>query len=490
MYRLFRAIPAPVRLAVVVATTLGAPVRGEEATDFRTNVAPLLIEHCLVCHGGDEVEGGYDISTLAGLSSPGDSMIAPIVAGDPTSSELLQRLVTDNASELMPSGGPPLGAGQIDAVYQWIAAGAVLPDSPPETRLIDLLEVEEDYPLPPTVYPRPIPVTAAALTADDTVLVGGYRELLLWPPGHTTAPQRISGFGDAIACVEISSKQRIAVAHGTPGQRGEVTVARLANQQLESRHVVFRSNDLPADIAFSPAGDFLAIATLAGELVVLELPSEGPERGGEPAPVASSHTDLPRRLNLNLHADAITAVAWSADGKELLTASRDRTARVTRLDDGQSTSNFTMHDRAVHGVGQIKSGTVTLDETGTLRLWSAGSRTARIERPRVSDAALGLLRYQDTVLVPSSHTVARLIVEQVEQEDGTDENGKPKKRRVPRWKALAPLELGADDPIVSLAVSAMGTVIAGTQSGRIYRWDAGATTDQLQPQAPLVALPQ
>lgn len=479
--------PAALSLTATLAVLLCVPVQGEEAADFRANVAPILVEHCLVCHGGDAVEGGYDISTLAGLSRPGDSSVAPIVAGDPTSSELVQRLVTDNPSELMPSGGPPLGAGQIDAIYQWIAAGAVLPSGDPNTRLIDAREVAEDYPSPPAVYPRPLPVTAAALAADGTLVVGGYRELLVWPPGKRSSPQRIQRFGASIAAVQIGSGNWLAVAHGAPGQRGEVTIGRLTSQGLEDRQVVFRAADVPAAIAFSPAAEHLAIATLAGELVVLDLPSGAANQAGEAA-AATGPTDQPWRLNLTLHADAIAAVAWSADGKALLTASRDRTARVTRLQDGQSTSNFTMHERAVHGVAAIQAGTVTLDETGTLRLWSPGSRTARIERPRVSDAALGLLRHQDTILVPSSQAVVRLVVEQVEQEDGTDENGKPKKRRVPRWKLLAPLEIDGHDPIVSVAVSPAGMVIAGTHSGQIHCWEAGATATQPQPQ--LTATPE
>ncbi len=477
MIRRISAFPAVApRLAAIVLALMGVPAYGEDAEDFRTSVAPILIEHCLVCHGGDEVEGGYDISTLAGITRPGDSSVEPIVAGDPTSSELLHRLVTDNPSELMPSGGPPLGAGQIDAIYSWIAAGAVLPDSDPNARLVDVLEIAADYPLPPAVYPRSIPVTAAAVAADGTLVVGGYRELLLWPPGQTTSPQRLQGFGDHIAAVQISSSGNwLAVAHGTPGQRGEVTVAQLVDQRLQHRRLALRSGDVPVGIAFSPSGEFLAVATLAGELVVVELSGEG--------------DTLPQRLDLTPHSDAIAAVAWSADGKELLTASRDRTAHVIRLVDGQSTSNFTMHERAVHGVCQIKAGTVTLDETGTLRLWSAGGRAARLERPRVSDAALGLHRYQETVLVPSSRAVLRLIVEQVEQEDGTDADGKPKKRRVPRWKELAPLEIAATDVIISLAVSPSGTAVAGTQSGRVYRWADGATADQPQSQPPLIAAP-
>ena len=485
--------PSVTGLAAIVTILLSVPVRGDDAADFRANVAPILIEHCLVCHGGDAVEGGYDLSTLASLGQPGDSAVAPIVAGDPTSSELMQRLVTDNASDLMPAGGPPLGEGQIDAIYQWIAAGAALPDADPNTRLIDVLEVTSDYPLPPTVYPRPIPVSAAAIAADGTIAIGGYRELLVWPPGQTTSPERIDGFGDSIAAVQISSSGNwLAVAHGTPGQRGEVTIARQTDQRLKDRQVVFRSSDVASGLAFSPGGEFLAIATLAGELAVVELPADPTTDGAarEAAAVVASGgsgTALPLRLNLTPHADAISAVAWSANGKDLLTASRDRTARVIRLQDGQSTSNYTMHERAVHGICQIKAGTVTLDETGTLRLWSAGGRTPRIERPRVSDAALGLYVQDETVLVPSSRMVRRLIVEQVEQDDGTDENGQPKKRRVPRWKELPSLDVGASDLIVSLAVSPTGAVIVGTQAGQIYRWEAGAAGASSQP--PLIAAP-
>lgn len=482
------ALPTVAARAIAVAAIwMCVPAKGDEAVDFRAHIAPILVEHCLVCHGGDEVEGGYDLSTLAGLLRAGDSMLEPIVAGDPTTSELMQRLVTDNASELMPSGGPPLGAGQIDAIYQWIAAGAPLPDLDSSVRLVDVLEVVEDYPPPPAVYPRPIPVTAAAITGDETIVVGGYRELLLWPPGNSSAPHRIHGFGNSIASIQARNHW-LAIAHGTPGQRGEVTVARLDAQELRERQVVFRSSDVPAAIAVSPNAEHLAIGTLTGELVVLDLP-------GVPATDTSDETEqvtpragVQQRLSLALHADAITAVAWSADSQELLTASRDRTARVIRLQDGQSTSNFTMHERAVHGICQIKAGPVTLDETGTLRLWPSGGRTARLERPRSSDAPLGLLRHQDTVLVPSSQAIRRLNVEQVEQEDGTDENGKPKKRRVPRWKTLPPLELSAPDPIVSVTVSDTGTVIAGTQAGHIYRWQADAPEGR--PQPPLVALPQ
>ncbi len=56
------------------------------------------------------------------------------------------------------------------------------------------------------------------------------------------------------------------------------------------------------------------------------------------------------------HADAVTALSWSADGRHLVSASRDKSAKVFDIESGQLLSSYTGHGASVGGVSFLPDG--------------------------------------------------------------------------------------------------------------------------------------
>ena len=91
---------------------------------FENRVRPLLVEHCLECHGA-KAESGLRLDARSGLLAGGDSGPA-IVPGDPEASRLLQAVRHEGDLEMPPAGKLPDDA--IAALTAWIRAGAPWPD--------------------------------------------------------------------------------------------------------------------------------------------------------------------------------------------------------------------------------------------------------------------------------------------------------------------------------------------------------------------------
>lgn len=100
--------------ALLLCTT---NLRSEEV-DFSREVAPIIAERCLDCHGGREPEGGLDLSSRERAFAGGDSGVV-LVSGQPEESLLWQR-IADN--EMPPKH--PLPDAEKEILKQWIDAGA------------------------------------------------------------------------------------------------------------------------------------------------------------------------------------------------------------------------------------------------------------------------------------------------------------------------------------------------------------------------------
>ncbi|MCA9204793.1 MAG: DUF1549 domain-containing protein, partial [Planctomycetales bacterium] len=89
---------------------------------FQQQVRGIFNEHCIDCHGGDEVESNFDLATRKGLMR-GGAHGAAVVAGKPKESRLIA-LISHTENPRMPEGGEKLPAAAIDAVTEWIRLGA------------------------------------------------------------------------------------------------------------------------------------------------------------------------------------------------------------------------------------------------------------------------------------------------------------------------------------------------------------------------------
>ena len=132
MHRLFQ---ASVAVAVLGWSTLaGASASGEESltplnedgklVQFERDIAPILREHCLECHGPEEAKNDFrvdDRETFMFYVEPGDGEFSPV---------FFDYMAASDETMLMPppSHGGPLSAEDLALIRVWIDEGAEWPE--------------------------------------------------------------------------------------------------------------------------------------------------------------------------------------------------------------------------------------------------------------------------------------------------------------------------------------------------------------------------
>lgn len=290
--------------------------RAGQFVSFANEVAPIFVRHCLACHGARVARGRLDMESYAALLRGGENG-AILTPGDPDLSTLCE-LIDDG---LMPASAPPLPAPEQQLIRRWVHLGAELDAHvEPEASLAAIVP-RRVLPRPPTLYRRPFPVTAVCYSPDGRQLVtSGYRELLVWEAATGTLLKRIPGVAERVYAVSFHPNgSQLAVASGTPGEFGEADIVELGSGRL--RHLVSTVGSL-FGIRYSPDGKFVATAGADRAIRVYEATSG--------------------RLVLRMadHAKPVMDVAFSPDGSRLASASRDKNAKVFSLQTGQQLSTY------------------------------------------------------------------------------------------------------------------------------------------------------
>jgi len=128
--RISHPIDAFVRAKIERAVAASASTDRKWAEAFHGKILPLLRENCFRCHSEKE-KGGLKLDSR-------DRLLEAVIPGDPTNSELIARLKSDDQSERMPPTGDPLDSSQIALLEDWIEQGAEWP-SP----LVDAVAIAE-----------------------------------------------------------------------------------------------------------------------------------------------------------------------------------------------------------------------------------------------------------------------------------------------------------------------------------------------------------
>ena len=107
---------------------IGAPIviHADEVL-YERDIAPILEEHCLHCHGEDEQESGLRLDRRAGMLRGGDSGLAALVPGDAKNSYLVEVINHVDQEMAMPPDEDKIPESQIKLLTSWIEAGAVWP---------------------------------------------------------------------------------------------------------------------------------------------------------------------------------------------------------------------------------------------------------------------------------------------------------------------------------------------------------------------------
>ncbi len=159
---LFAAQPAP---------TAAADAPREALAFFENNVRPVLIQHCVKCHGPKKSESGLRLDDIARMRAGGDSGPA-LVPGDPDKSLIIQAIRHEEGMAMPPQG--KLAEREIAALVSWVKGGAVWPEGmklggdAPELRSGPITAAERAFwSFQPVSDPQPPAVDPAALVRND-----------------------------------------------------------------------------------------------------------------------------------------------------------------------------------------------------------------------------------------------------------------------------------------------------------------------------------
>src|SRR5262245_9537264 len=101
---------------------------GEPRPNYSRDIRPILASHCFACHGpdADARKAGLRLDVPEPAQAPLESGATAVVPMHVELSELVRRIETTDAAELMPppESGKPLSDSQKRLLRDWIAAGA------------------------------------------------------------------------------------------------------------------------------------------------------------------------------------------------------------------------------------------------------------------------------------------------------------------------------------------------------------------------------
>lgn len=360
---------------------------------YTHDVAPILIDRCAGCHLSKVKMGGLNLETYDGLMQGGSTGKA-IVPGKSDESRLYL-MITGKVSPAMPMNSTRLSETQIGAIREWIEAGAkgpapgeakvsvpalpvIHPKAGLKPQIFDLaystdgkliaLATFKEVRLVDAASRQPVAsltghadaVRAVAFSRDGKLLAaaGGLParsgEVKIWDVAGQKLLHTIKGHSDCIYAVAFSPDGRsiatssydkliklwdldtekevrtfkdhidaiYALAFTPDGKRlisgaADRTIKIWNVDTAERLYTLSDAQDGINTVALDPTGKYLAAGGLDKSLRVWEL-------GEKSGKLVNS---------LIAHEDAILKVAWSPDGKRIITSSADRTVKVFNASD-------------------------------------------------------------------------------------------------------------------------------------------------------------
>ncbi|KAA5538980.1 DUF1553 domain-containing protein [Roseiconus nitratireducens] len=117
----------PLVLLILAIATISRVGNAAEV-DYVRDIRPILQRHCYRCHGPDRQKSGLRLDIRSEAFKGGDGWGPSIVAGQASSSPLIELITAEDPDTRMPPDGDPLPARDIESLTAWVEQGAVWPD--------------------------------------------------------------------------------------------------------------------------------------------------------------------------------------------------------------------------------------------------------------------------------------------------------------------------------------------------------------------------
>jgi WD40 repeat protein len=317
---------AIILLAAMAPTALAS----EPEIRFKEQVAPILVQRCLGCHGPKKASGHFRLDTFARLMGESDSG-KTIEPGKPDESLILELIVQAEPKGRMPKDADSLPKLEVEILRRWIEQGAKSGGLDPDTELFGLV-ARANRPVAPSAYRMPVPISALAFRPDGLELaIGGYHEVTIWNPSTGKLLRRITGMAQRTQGLAYNADGSfLAVAGGTPGESGELALVDLKGDQPP--RILASSTDILLAVAFSPDGSMVA--------------TSGADRALRVHEVASGK----ELCQVKQFADWVTGVAFDRDGLSVAGSSSDKLVKVFEARTGKLLTTYIGHGAPVMAV--------------------------------------------------------------------------------------------------------------------------------------------
>ncbi len=310
-------MPHPLCLGLFLSATIAvSPARADDKAkpasvdpnspvSFARQVMPVLQRKCQGCHQPAKSQGKLDLTSFEALRKGGKTGPG-FEPGKPDDSTLVDQV--EGPKPIMPPTGAAMSPEEVELVKRWVAQGAK-DDTPAAAK--DAIDGDH-----PPVYSAPPLTTALAYAPDgQTLAVSGYREVLIHKADGSGLLKRLVGQSQRIETLTYSPDGSIlASVGGSPGRFGEVQFWDARTYKL--KNAVRTSYDTLYGGAFTPDGKKFAFGCADNTARIVKV-DDGKEI-----------------LRVEQHSDWVFATAFSAEGKHLITLSRDGSIKLIEVATG------------------------------------------------------------------------------------------------------------------------------------------------------------